>query len=136
VTFQNIAARTRRTELDRETWAGETLLIISYDTTGVGEIETELLDFGVVFESPPFFSYGVELQPGETLVSGSFPAVYCGVKEFQKTDADNDDRAIDLYIGAFLWISIDTSVSYKLRFRLSFEGTAFRNVEYFRGSNG
>lgn len=136
MTFQNIADRTRRTQLDRETWAGETLLIMSYDTTGVGEIETELLDFGAVFESPPFFSYGVELQPGETLVSGSFPAVYCGVKEWKTTEVENDARAVDLYIGAFLWISIDTGFSYKLRFRLAFEGTSFRNVEYFRGSNG
>jgi len=109
---------------------------MSYDTTGVGEIETELLDFGVVFESAPFFSYGVELVPGETLVSGSFPAVYCGVKEWKLSEVEGDPRAEKFYLGAFLWISIDTSVSYNLRFRLSFEGISFRNVEYFRGSNG
>ncbi len=130
------AREVTRTRLDRDTWASNSLLIMSYDTTGVGELETELLDFGVVFENPPFFSYGVELVPGGTLVPGAFPSAYCGVKEWKLSEVEGDARAVKFYLGAFLWISIDTSVSYNLRFRLSFEGISFRNVEYFRGTDG
>lgn len=120
-------------DLDRQTWAGLTTLTFSYDTVGRGIVETELLDFGLVFEGPPFFSYGVETQPGETLVSGDYPEVTLGVKEWHITETEGDSRAIPFYLGAYVWISIGSATSYKLRFRLSFEGIAVRNVEHFRG---
>ncbi len=132
MTYRSISKAGRKTRLDQETWAGTTLLFLSYDMTGVGEVETELLDFGLVFEGVPFFSYGVELQPGEVLTPGEFPAVMCGVKEWQLTEVEADTRATPFYLGAYLWISVSSNISYRLRFRLSFEGIAMRNVEHFR----
>jgi hypothetical protein len=129
--------RIRRAEqakqLDRATWAGPTVLIFAYDTIGRGVIETELLDFGLVFEGPPFFSYGAEVQPGQALVAGDYPEITLGVKEWHRSDIEIDSRAVPFYLGAYLWISIQSASTYRLRFRLSFEGTAVRNVEYFRG---
>lgn len=132
MTYRNIRKADQRNRLDQSTWADNRLLILAYDTLGVGEIQTELIDFGLVFEDVPFFSYGVELQPGQALVEGDFPNVMCGVREWQLTEVERDTRAISLYIGAFLWISIASSISYRLRFRLSFEGISMRNVEHFR----
>lgn len=132
MTYPSIRRADRTKVLDQNTWAGNSLLILSYDTIGVGEIETELIDFGLVFEGVPTFAYGVELQPGETLTPGSFPHVMCGVKEWQLTEVEADLRATQFHIGAFLWISITSNVSYRLRFRLSFEGISMRNVEHFR----
>ncbi len=131
-TYRRVRKADERNRLDQDTWADNRLLIIAYDTLGVGEIETELIDFGLVFEDVPFFSYGVELQPGQALVEGDFPAVMCGVREWQQTEVEQDTRATPFYIGAFLWISIASSISYRLRFRLSFEGISMRNVEHFR----
>lgn len=131
-TYRSVAKARERNRLDQSTWARNSLLFLSYDTIGTGEIETELIDFGLVFEDKPFFAYGVELQPNEALIAGQFPSVMCGVREWQVTEVERDARAIPLYIGAFLWISIVTNVSYRLRFRLSFEGISMRNVEHFR----
>ncbi len=130
--YRRVSKAQDRSRLDQTTWARSALLLLSYDTIGAGEIETELIDFGLVFEDKPFFSYGVELQPNETLIAGEFPAVMCGVREWQLTEVERDDRAIPLYIGAFLWISISSNISYRLRFRLSFEGISMRNVEHFK----
>lgn len=130
--YQRVRRADERNRLDRDTWADNRLLILAYDTLGVGEIETELIDFGLVFEEVPFFSYGVELQPNETLIAGEFPAVMCGVREWQLTEVERDNRDSLFYIGAFLWISIASNISYRLRFRLSFEGISMRNVEHFR----
>ncbi len=131
-TYRSISKAQDRNRLDQTTWARNSVLFLSYDTIGVGEIETELIDFGLVFEEKPFFSYGVELQPNETLIAGSFPAVMCGVREWQLTEVERDIRAVPFYIGAFLWISISSNISYRLRLRLSFEGISMRNVEHFR----
>lgn len=120
-------------QLDRNAWAGTTLLVFAYDTVGSGVINTELLDFGLVFEGPPFFTYGAEAQPGQALVSGDYPKITAGVREWHFADLELDDRAVPFYLGAYLWISIESTTSYRLRFRLSFEGTAIRNVEYYRG---
>lgn len=133
MTARHVRKAISRQQIDRDTWAGNSLLIMSYDTTGVGVIETELLDFGLVFETVPFFAFGVELLPGGVLIEGSFPKVTVGVKEWKLSEVESDARAVKFYLGAFLWISIDSVVSYNLRFRLSFEGTAIRNVELFRG---
>ncbi len=132
MTYTNLKKAASKARLDQQTWAGTSLLLLSYDTIGVGEIETELIDFGLVFEGAPFFSYGVELQPGETLTEGTFPSVMCGVKEYQLTEVEADTQATSFYIGAFLWIAISSTLSYRLRLRLSFEGVSMRNVEHFR----
>lgn len=120
-------------QLDRDTWAGQSLLVFAYDTIGSGVIETELLDFGMVFEGPPFFSYGAEIHPAESLVDGDFPEVTAGVREWHLNEHVGDSRAQRWYLGAYLWINVRSSTAYRMRFRLSFEGKAVRNVEYFRG---
>lgn len=134
--YPRIKKARQRTELDRATWSTTQMLIATYDTVGAGVIETELIDFGLVFDGPPFFAYGVETQPGQSLIANDFPDITAGVKEWELTDADADSRSTRFYLGAFLWISIGARTSYRLRFRLSFEGTTMRNVEYFRGLNG
>lgn len=120
-------------ELDRGTWADTTVVLFTYDTVGAGIIQTELIDFGLVYDGPPFFAYGVENIEGQTLVSGDFPEITAGVREWYTSELGEEDRVVPLYRGAYLWISIASKTSYRLRFRLSFEGTAFRNVEYLRG---
>ncbi len=134
--YRRIRDADSRSKLEQRTWAKNSLLLLAYDTVGSGAIETELIDFGLVFEQPPFFGYGVELRSGQTLISGDFPVVNCGVKEWATTEVEEDSKATPFYIGAFLWINIATLSSYTLRFRLSFEGIAMSNVEYFRGFNG
>lgn len=131
-TYPQIRKAERVRQLDRNTWAGPSLLVFAYDTVGAGVVNTELLDFGTVFEGPPLFTYGAEMLPGESLVEGDFPEITAGVSEWSTTEGV-DDRAIPFYLGAYLWISIKSSSSYRLRFRLMFEGTAMKNVEYFRG---
>ncbi len=138
MTFQNvnrIRESLLRRQLDRDTWAGISLLVLSYDTEGVGSLETELLDFSTVFEGPPFFSWGVEAGPGQQIFEGDYPAVACGVSRWETT-TPSETRVVPMYLGAYVWLSIAAGFPYKLRFRLSFEGTSFRNVEYFRGLNG
>ncbi len=134
--YPRIKKARQRTELDRATWSTTQLLIATYDTVGSGVVETELIDFGLVFDGPPFFSYVVEVQPDQQLIPNDFPEITVGVKSWETTDADGDTRSTPFYLGAFLWMSIGANSSYRLRFRLSFEGTTMRNVEYFRGLNG
>lgn len=133
----NAYPRIRRAEqakqFDRDTWAGQSLLVFAYDTVGSGVINTELLDFGLAFEGPPFFTYGAEAQPGVVLVADDYPKITVGVRQWHTSDIEVNDRAVLFYLGAYLWISIESNTAYRLRFRLSFEGTAFRNVEHFRG---
>lgn len=135
-TYPRIRRAETRIELDRGTWAENTFVVMTYDTVGTGVFNTELIDFGVVFEGRPFFSYGVELQGGEELVDNDYPMVTAGVAEWQTTEIVEDQQSLPFYLGAYLFISVDSSSSYRLRFRLAFEGIAMRNVEYFRGSNG
>jgi hypothetical protein len=110
---------------------------LAYDTIGSGELVTELLDFKTVYEGAPFFAYGVELQPGEVLEAGDYPFVSCGVSEWDTNIVEEDDTIkTPLYLGASIYINVVSSKQYNLRFRLSFEGIALKNVEYHRGLNG
>ena len=127
--YTRIRKAATRQNLDRDTWAGNTLVILSYDTQGVGVIQTGVLDFGIVYEGPPFFSYGVEVQSGQALVSGDFPEVSAGVASWEITEG-----AMPFYLGADLWITVRANSPYRLRFRLSFEGISMRNTEHFRGN--
>lgn len=128
-------SRTRRaltrTDLDRESWPDTFVVVFSFDTTGVGETFTGLIDFGAVFEDPPFFTYGVELREGGVLVDGDFPFVTAGVSEWANV---SDETETQYYSGANVWLRIAATTEYPLRFRFAFEGTAMRNVEHFRGS--
>lgn len=121
-----------RQEFDRNAWADALVVVTTFDTTGFGEAQSGLIDFGTVFENPPFFSYGVELQEGGTLVDGDFPFVTAGVSEWATMDAD-DQVGVQYYTGANVWVRIASITEYPLRFRFTFEGTAMRNVEHFRG---
>lgn len=133
--------RVRRADLqqqfDRATWADTTQVILAYDTIGSGELVTEMLDFKTVFEGTPFFAYGVELQPGETLEEGDYPFVSCGISEWETNLVEEEETGkTPVYLGAAVYINVVSSKQYKLRFRLSFEGIAVKNVEYHRGLNG
>lgn len=121
------AARTRET--DRNSWAGNNLVVTTWDTIGSGTTQTGGLTFGSVFEGRPFFSYGVELQENETLVDGDYPFTACGVLEWTTTVAA-DERAQLFYTGAVVWIRVDAGTQYRLRFRFAFEGTVIRNREF------
>lgn len=139
-TYPRIRQADRRTDLDRRTWAGEDKVVMTYDllNTGTGTVETEMLDFGLVFEGPPFFSYGVEVIPGNELVAGQYPQVTAGVREWLVSTADDEyieSAKLPFYLGASLWLGVEFTVM-PLRFRLSFEGISMRNVEHFRGLNG
>ncbi len=135
MTLRQVRQAGRRTKLDRDTWAGTTLAVVSYDTLGVGSFETELIEFGVVYVGEPIFAYGVEAQEGQELIPDDFPFVTCGVKEWEVSNPE-ETQGKQYHLGAFVWISVSAKTAYRLRFRLSFEGIAFRNVEYFRGLNG
>jgi hypothetical protein len=132
MTYRNIRKAATDIRLDRDTWAKNSVVIMAYDTSGVGTFETEVIDFGLVFEDTPFFAYGAELQPGQTLIDGDFPIINCGVGEWATTKPEDDPGAKPFYIGASLWIVVNATTPYNLRFRLSFEGIAMSNVEYFR----
>lgn len=135
-TYPRVRKATSKQQYDRETWATPTQVVTAYDMVGAGQITTDPISFGVVYETPPFFAYGVELQTGETLVAGDFPYCMCGVSAWTTTEIADGSRDIPYYLGASIWINVSSTKPYKLRFQLSFEGLAMRNVEYFRGTNG
>lgn len=128
--YRGINRGTRRREVDRSAWAGSQLVFTSWDTIGAGTTLTELIPFGVVFEGQPFFSFGVELQEGETLVAGDYPHVAAGVQEWERTAQTGFAEAERFYTGARVWISVSSSKAYKLRHRLAFEGTVMRHREH------
>lgn len=135
-TYPQVRRADTKTRLDRDTWAGPHLVVTAYDTVGSGEFNTELIEFGTVFEDAPFFAYGVELAENETLVDGDYPFVSCGVSQWEVTKTEEDVAGLNYYLGAYVWVNVVSSKQYRLRFRLSFEGTAMKNVEYFRSTNG
>ncbi len=116
----------RKLELDRRTHATTTQVVFPYDTSGVGELITEELRFGVVYEERPFFAYGLEMGEGEVLVEDDFPFVTCGVVEWVDIQPKGENQGT-YYVGAKVWIAVDARTSYRLRFRFSWEGIAYRN---------
>lgn len=131
--YQNIARANKKTELDKGTWASQGVVIYTLDVKGSGELLTDAIDFGTVFQSPPAFAFGVELQEGETLATGDFPFITCGVSEWNTFQPHPEVPSAGLlYGGAYLWINVSSSKQYALRFRFSFEGTIFKNVERLR----
>ena len=133
--YVRVRKAAKRQELDRATWAQPIQVVAAYETEGVGELITDVIDFGTAFEGPPFFSYGVELMEDQVLVEGDFPFVTCGVQEWVLSGEASDDVPAR-YIGAVVWIRVSSATRYRLRFRLSFEGVAFRNAEFLRGASG
>ena len=134
--YPKVRKNEQRIELDRKTWADTAFLVVAYDTVGTGTFETDLIDFGLVYEDAPFFSYGVELAPDQVLVDDDYPNVSCGVSNWETQTFSTFDGSSTYYVGAYVWLYVDCLTPYNLRFRLAFEGTTMRNVEYFRSNNG
>lgn len=118
--------RSRRLkELERGAWVDNTLVLLNLDYRGIGELITSV-EFGTVFEGPPMFSYGVvPILDSIALVENDYPFVTCGVSQWTILQ-DEEDELTDYYIGATLWINVAASSAYDMRFRLGFEGKAFK----------
>lgn len=125
MTYPGVRRASKRTELDRETWANRTNLLVTYDFVAPGTVVTETLSFGEVFEGYPDFAYGVELIEGQVLVAGDFPMVNAGVAVWDQTIPEGSQ--LPRIMGASLFLAVFCSTAYQLRFRFSFNGTAFSN---------
>ena len=126
-----------RRELDRRAWANNTVVVFDYETKGSGTFTTPMLEFGSPFEGPPLFTYGVERHSLEgELVAGDFPHVSAGVGAWNRVEEEEDFTEKKLllpHVGATIWISVKSNKSYRLVFRLAFEGVAYKNPQYFGG---
>lgn len=111
-----------RQERDRVAWAGETQVLMEAERTGSGQRESETIQFGVVFEGRPFFTWHVELLEG-SLVAGDYPVVNAFVTDWDTTELN--DR-VTLFRGARIATVVTASTSYHLGFMLSFVGTAYK----------
>lgn len=131
MTYRNIRRQTSQAELDRRSWASPVQVIFTYELTGTGEHTSDWISFGTVFESKPFFAYGVELAEDETLAAGDYPLVNAGVSAWDVTEVE-DERHTPYYLGAQVWFNTISTGSYHYLFRLSFEGVAVKNTEHFR----
>ena len=131
MTYREIRQADTRTQLDRSTWSGPIQLLLTYELVGVGEHISEMIEFGAVFESRPFFTYGVEVAPDTPLVTDDFPTCMAGVSEWNIAEVE-DDRHTRFYLGAKVWFYTVSLSTYRYLFRLSFEGVAARNTEYYR----
>ena len=120
----------KRVDLDRRTWASPTAVVFTYRTKGSGSFLTPVLEFGLSFEGPPFFSFGTSLSSGE-LVDGDYPFVTIGVTEWVTKDVGDEDFVIKKikpsHTGAILWIAVNSGRSYNMEHSFVFEGTAFKN---------
>jgi hypothetical protein len=123
-------------EIDRRTWAAPTTIVLAYETKGSGTFTTELLDFGLTFEGPPFFTYGVELLEGETLVENDYPFVAAGVAKWEVKEPSQEDfeeKSLKLlHTGAYVGLNVRASKAYNIIFRMSFQGTAYKSPQYLR----
>ena len=126
-----LAPNVRRT-LDRGQWAEDTQLIIAFDFDGVGAEQVDV-EFGIVFEGAPLYSWGVEMQEDETLSPGDFPHVTSGVAAWNTKEASTNSEGRLLYLGATVWYRSVASRGYRTRLRTSFEGIIFKNPQYFVG---
>lgn len=130
MTYPNIRQAQLKKELDRGTWAEPIQVVLTYETTGSGEIITGPIDFqGLVFDAPPLFVYGAELVPPSVLVTGRYPFISCGVSAWTTKKGGNDD--VTYYTGADIWIKVLAQTDYHLLFQLAFEGVAFKNSSLF-----
>lgn len=133
--YGHVERADRNRELDRRTWASDTTTVFAYETVGAGTFVTELFDFGLAYEGPPLFTYGVELVQGQILVPGDYPFVSAGVGEWAKIEDDEDfaEKQLKLlHTGAYVWINVSSNKSYRMIFRMAFEGVAFKNTKLLR----
>lgn len=125
MTYPGVRRASKKTELDRVTWADRTNLLLTYDWIAPGTFITEVLAFGEVFEGYPDFAYGVELIEGQTLIPGDFPMVNAGVAVWDQTFPEGGQ--LPRIMGAQLFLAVFCSAAYQLRFRFSFNGVAYAN---------
>ena len=126
---QVIRRANRRRELDRNTWANVTEIVVRLQTTGSGSFLTEQIDFGVRFSGPPYVSFGAELSEVGSLVEGDYPHVTVGVAEWVTKSSSEDSiarGAVQEHIGAKCWISVSSDTPYKITHHLVFEGIAMK----------
>ena len=126
-------------EVDRRQWASTVTTVVSYETAGKGAFITEPVMFGTPYAGAPFFTFGVELHPANSLLEGDFPFVSAGVGEWVTQDPPEDymEKGLKLiHTGAIVWLNVSSQYGYRLIFRLTFEGTAMKNPQYLGGSNG
>lgn len=131
--YRRIRQANKRQALDRGQWADETQLLIANDFSGAG---SQLIDveFGIVFDGAPLYSWGVELQEDEILTPGDYPHVTSGVSSWVTKQASTNEQSNLLYLGASIWFRTVSSRDYRTRLRMSFEGVAFKNPQYFVGA--
>lgn len=125
MTYPGVRRANKRQELDRRTWAERTPVILSYDWIAPGTHITEMQPFKTVYEGYPDFAYGVELIEGQVLTAGDFPMVNAGVALWDQTFPE--DGPLPRVMGAQLFLVVQCSAAYRLRFRFQFQGVAFRN---------
>ena len=94
----------RRVELDRQTWASESTVVLRYETTGSGSFLTPELEFGIRFSGAPYVSFGAEMSVVDSLVDGDYPHVTVGVAEWV-TKSYGEDSAGPAYDVTFAGIS-------------------------------
>lgn len=127
---RRIRRSNKRQQLDRGQWADQTQLIVAFDFEGIGSDIVDV-EFGIVFEGPPVYSWGVEIQEDEILTPGDYPHVTSGVAEWMTKEASTNDQGRLLYLGAKVWFRSVSSRTYRTRLRTSFEGVAFKNPQHF-----
>ena len=125
MTYPGVRRANKKIELDRTNWADRTAIELVQDVVAPGLVETEMLPFKIVYEGYPDFSYGVELMEGEVLEAGDFPFVNAGVSLWDQTFPETG--ALPRVQGATLFMAIQCTTDYRLRFRFLFQGTAFKN---------
>lgn len=124
--MRNVA---RKRELDRQTWASHSTIVLKYETEGSGSFLTPELMFGVRFSGAPYVSFGAEQSKVGSLVDGDYPFVTVGVAEWVTKSYSDDGAArgvVPEHIGAKLWISVSSETSYLITHSLVFEGLAMK----------
>lgn len=133
VVYRRVRRSNIRQALDRGQWADPVQLIVAFDFDGAGS-ELVDIDFGLVFEGSPLYSWGVELQEDEILTPDDYPHVTSGVSSWKTKQVTEDKPGVLLYLGATVWYRSVSSRTYRTRLRTSFEGIAYKNPQYFQES--
>lgn len=121
--------RNKAKELDRNTWANHTTIVLKVETEGSGAFLTSDMEFGVRYSGPPYVSFGAEMSVVDSLVDGDYPHVTVGVAEWVTKSYGEDSVArgvVPEHIGARLWISVSSETSYRITHSLVFEGLAMK----------
>lgn len=133
--FRNIRSAEFRHDLDAGMVAGVDRVVWRIESRGTpgqfGSVTTLPSDtFGVAFQGKPFFSWGVEVVDGNVnLQEGLFPFVTAGVYEWQTMPTQNEGVE-PRYVGASVYLGVQSGWEYEYVFTFSFEGVVFRSPEF------